>query len=125
MSDLWQCPECLDEMVVDDMEIYIGDDKPYPYCSICNCEMVNIDWHFEELIDNYFQKRKCFIFEGDNSCRYLEMLFRDLGYKNEPYKYGNPIERFLSDNSGAVDAILDWIKNNDNPDWREKLENLT
>lgn len=76
---------------------------------------------FSELVDEYLQTFDLWRMEMDP--RNLEKLCSAIGYKQCRYntRYGDPIGSFLSDNSGAQDMIVQWIKDNPCDEWKEEL----
>jgi len=51
--------------------------------------------------------------EGDIAVEDLEFFTQhELGYKREVFRFCSPIEKLLSDNSGLIETIHDWIKDN-------------
>ena len=51
--------------------------------------------------------------EGDRAVEDLEFFTQhELGYKREVFRFCSPIEKLLSDNSGLIETIHDWIKDN-------------
>lgn len=83
---------------------------------------------FCELLDDHIQEERLWLTEGTPGVKNLCKLVRALGYKNfqnfgqfEGACYGDLID-FLEDNSGAVEAIVEWIKENGgDDDWEESL----
>ena len=63
-------------------------------------------------------------FEGDSGLARLEDLCRVIGYRGHGFKYGDPIQAFLSDNPGACAALVEFIgeRLEKTPEWRESLE---
>jgi len=84
-------------------------------------EAVVLEGKLEKLIDKYLDANKMYHFEGDTGVKHLEKLVSDIGYKGHGFKYGTPVESFLSDNPGAMDAIVEWIKEQNVPEWIEAL----
>jgi hypothetical protein len=76
-----------------------------------------------EIIGDYMDAKvfSC-CFEGDRGVEQLETLVRDLGYTGGGWKYGDPIEAFLSDNSGCIEAIIEWITDNLSGEQMESLK---
>jgi hypothetical protein len=68
----------------------------------------------DELLDLWQDQNNIHHFEGSRGVRALDKLARDLGYSGT--------DEFLMDNSGAIAAIFEWIKEFDAPEWIEKLE---
>ncbi len=60
--------------------------------------------------------------EGDQGVKSLHDLVKRLGYDGHNFKYGTPIESFLSDNPGAIEAIHNWIINHADNEWVENLQ---
>ena len=77
----------------------------------------------EQLVANFIQKpsRRNHHLEGDGGCEILEELFETLGYRNTGFRFGSPIEHFLSDNPGAQEALVNWIIELELPEWRDAL----
>lgn len=70
-------------------------------------------------IDRILDEEKLHLFEGESGVRNLARLCRLIGYKDEMYfgqfqdgAYGDLI-LFLEDNSGAVEAIIDFMRENE------------
>jgi hypothetical protein len=77
---------------------------------------------FSEVFDNFINENNLTRTEGDKGVQNLEAIAVALGYREESFKYGDPISRFLSDNPGAIEAILEWISESNVPEWAECLE---
>ncbi len=77
-----------------------------------------------DLLRKWQEKNRAWHFEGDPGLDKLEKLVEVLGYRNTGFRHGNPIESFLSDNPGAVEALLGFIEEHlDGPgEWRENME---
>jgi hypothetical protein len=52
----------------------------------------------------------------------FEELCKTLGYKDSGFRFGTPIESFLSDNPGVFEGILDFIREYMSPEWAENLK---
>ncbi len=74
-----------------------------------------------ELVEAYLNKHKLYRFEGDQGLDNLTQFVIALGYKGHGFKHGNPIESFLSDNPGAVEALMTWITEQENQEWSDNL----
>jgi len=59
--------------------------------------------------------------EGDGGCEILEELFEILGWGNTGFRFGSPIESFLSDNPGAQEALVNWIIECESSEWKQAL----
>lgn len=81
-----------------------------------------IERSFPETLSAYIEHKKFYRFEGDSGLKNLEVFLKDLGYPDHQWKFGSPIESFLSDNSGACQALIEWIELQNIPEWKENLE---
>lgn len=87
------------------------------------------DESLQELMDEFAEVTDTNSNEGSTGVKNLCRLVRALGYKDETYfgqfhpnaSYGDLIN-FLEDNSGCVEAIKEWIANQDMMEWAEELE---
>jgi len=75
-----------------------------------------------ELLEEFMDQEKIHNFEGDSGLKNLEKIIAALGYEPHGFRYGNLIEVFLSDNSAACDALVDFIRDSNVRDWRLSLE---
>lgn len=75
-----------------------------------------------DLVDEFCDFHSLYHFEGDSGLRKLETFLKALGYKGHNFKYGSIIESFLSDNSGAVLAMMEWVREQNNTEWKDNLE---
>jgi hypothetical protein len=68
-----------------------------------------------ELIDAFIDNRNMHHFEGSRGVRYLLEIIQtcDRSYHD--------FETFFSDNSGAIEAVLEWIKNARVNEWKENF----
>lgn len=76
----------------------------------------------DEIVEEYTSFKKMWHFEGDTGMKHLNTLTRDMGYKGHGFEYGSSLEAFLSDNPGAQEAIVTWIREQNINDWKEELE---
>jgi hypothetical protein len=67
-----------------------------------------------ELIDKWMDDNKAYSFEGPRGERNLEKLIKEFGYDS--------MSSFLQDNSGAIEAIIEWIKDSGVTDWADALD---
>lgn len=77
---------------------------------------------FDEIVDSYLSRKRFHHFEGDSGLDRLNTLASDLGYGESGFKYGSSLEQLLSDNPGAQAALVEWIRDQNNSDWRERLD---
>lgn len=83
-----------------------------------------MDESFSELLEEYKEQEKMYSFEGERGVERLNKICAAIGYKETGFRYGSPLEEFLQDNSGAIEAILGWIEENGEgaEEWKENLE---
>lgn len=67
----------------------------------------------DELIDKFIEVKKLHRFEGDTGVSNFEELVQALGYDD--------IDSFLADNSGCMEEMITWIRDQKVDDWKEKL----
>lgn len=80
-------------------------------------------------LDNLLNQEKLHRFEGESGVRNLAILCRNLGYYDKNYfgqfshkaSYGDLI-LFLEDNPGAVECLLDFIRENEDSFFNESFE---
>lgn len=81
-----------------------------------------------ELVDRYIDHEKLYSTEGRKGLTNLCQLARALGYKDPNY-YGQltsnaslgDLINFLEDNSGAIEAVINWIRDQESEDWSQSL----
>lgn len=67
-----------------------------------------------ELVDYFIDANKIYSFEGDRGVKNFEKIVKVMGYDN--------LDKFLSDNSGCLEAMVEWIKDARVPEWVEKFQ---
>ena len=70
------------------------------------------------LLNDYIDQENL-RFEGDRGVRDLEKLVEVLGYDSR--FAASSIHNFLSDNPGAMEAIINWIGEQNSQDWADSL----
>jgi len=81
----------------------------------------------EDIVDEFCDQEQFHSFEGDRGVERLNVIAKVLGYEESGFKYGTSLEQFLSDNPGAIEALVDWIKDESNglQEWKFAfLQNL-
>jgi hypothetical protein len=68
---------------------------------------------------NEYTNRRGFHTEGESGVNSLEELVKAMGYEDQ---FGTAIDHFLSDNSGCIQAILEWIGEQNIQEWAEGIE---
>lgn len=84
-----------------------------------------------ELLEKYMDENNLYRVEGRAGVTNLCQVARAIGYK-DPVYFGQLTSKaaigdlicFLEDNPGAIEAIYDWIRDNNSPEIRENLEGL-
>jgi hypothetical protein len=75
-----------------------------------------------ELISKWQDTNRAWHFEGTGGVKSLERLLGAIGYKQGNYLgYGHEIANFLSDNPGAMEAIINWIGEQDSDEWKNNI----
>ena len=70
-----------------------------------------------DLFDKYCDQNRMWHFEGARGVRNLTQLVEDVcGYTS--------IDTFLEDNPGAMEAVVNWIREANCLEWRQNLEEL-
>jgi len=77
----------------------------------------------ERLIER-FTSRPGFSTYGDSGVESMNELAKAIGYNGHSFRYGSPIEEFLSDNPGAMEAIRNWISEAGVPEWEDSLKGV-
>ena len=60
-------------------------------------------------LENFLADHKIHCLEGDRGVEALNKVCKEIGYKEDGFRYGSSLENFLKDNTGATQAILNWI----------------
>lgn len=76
---------------------------------------------FAELLSEYQDQENLNHFEGSSGLDNLNKICNAIGYCGHGFKFGSSLEEFLGDNPGACDAIIEWLNNEDTPQFREEL----
>ena len=78
---------------------------------------------FYEAVEDFLNQEEIHRFEGDSGLQNLETLLEAIGYEGHGFRFGSVLESFLSDNPGAVEALVEWLMCVDSvPEWKERLE---
>lgn len=77
---------------------------------------------FSEVREKWESQNRVRSYEGANGVRNLEKLCDAMGYdKQGEFVNADSIWNFLSDNPGAMEAIINWIDEQENDDWKDSL----
>jgi hypothetical protein len=70
---------------------------------------------------DYLAANNLFSFEGERGVRNLKTVLKDVcDYGNDGF--GDPLHEFFADNSGAIEAVLNWIAEQRVPEWQANME---
>ena len=102
--------------------------KPLQSNEIVSVEEVSLD----EAIEKYLDKSNLHSTEGSRGIKLLAKLARALGYEDR-LRFGQlgngavigDIIEFLEDNSGAIEAVVDWVKDQNSEEWRDSVIDRT
>lgn len=79
----------------------------------------------DEVIQKWQNANNIHRYEGTKGVDNFQKLCRAIGYEDGNYfGYNNEIVNFLSDNPGAIEAMISWIAERENPDWKQNLIEL-
>ena len=76
----------------------------------------------KELLQRYLDDNKMHSFEGERGIKQMEQVMRNVCGYNDPWS--GTLRDFFADNSGAIQAVIEWIGAQHNADWKEHLEDL-
>jgi hypothetical protein len=73
------------------------------------------------LLEEFCDQERLYSFEGDSGLQQFEKVLEAIGYKAHSFRFGDLIGTFLSDNPGAVTALIEWIGEQNIEDWKESV----
>jgi hypothetical protein len=74
---------------------------------------------FSNTLDQYIEQEDIWQLEGEQGVRNLKNIITTIGYSG----YGGVLDNFLADNSGCIEAMIEWIKANDySGEWNTYVE---
>jgi len=73
-----------------------------------------------DVLAQYMDENKMHCMEGVRGVNAFEKLARALGYDGS--WSASTLHAFLEDNSGCIEAMIEWIGSRNNPDWKAALE---
>ena len=84
-----------------------------------------------ELVDAYMEQEKLHRLEGRRGVEAMCQLAAVLGYK-DPMYFGQLTSKatvgdllcMMEDNPGLVEAMVDWVRDSNSPEFKESLEEL-
>src|ERR1035437_4864430 len=66
-----------------------------------------------DLIEKYIDQEKMYSFEGGRGVNHFEKIIRVIGYRD--------MDNFLEDNSGCLQAMVDWLMEQKSEEWEESM----
>ncbi len=83
----------------------------------------------QALLHRYIDQESLTSFEGQRGVKNFAKLVNALGYSDSINRYGQmaggaclgDIFVFLEDNSGAIEALVEWVGSQNSPEWIETL----
>lgn len=72
-----------------------------------------------EVFDAAMECEGIYVTDGQQGVDNLKLMAEMLGYKDA---WHNPLESMLRDNSGMIEAMIDWARENCSPEQAERLE---
>lgn len=66
------------------------------------------------LINKMMDQHSVYSLEGERGIKFLNKLIKVIGYSN--------MNEFFSDNSGAIEALIEWISSVRSPEWEKSLK---
>lgn len=78
-----------------------------------------------EKLEKFMEQENIYLNDGgDSALQGLNRICKELGYKENGFKYGSSFEQFISDNPGVIEKIIEWICDNPPEEWEESINNL-
>lgn len=74
-------------------------------------------------IDKYIDAHKMYCFENATGVRRFEKLLRDVTGLDSRYSE-SMLHAFFEDNPGAIEVVIEWIKERNSPEWIENMKQL-
>lgn len=86
---------------------------------VTEAELENMD--FDEVLNEYMYQNKFHHFEGSTGVKRLQKLVTNMNPDYSGRFSGNSIIDFLEDNPGAIEAITNWIAEQNVDEWKDNL----
>ena len=84
--------------------------------------MKNEESKMVDVIDEWMEQSQIRSMEGCSGVKNLEKLCGEIGYNKGAFLSASPIFNFLADNSGAIEAIIEFIRDAGIDEWKDELE---
>lgn len=76
----------------------------------------------QEALQKYMEMNRMYHLEGGSGVDSMKQIMREVcGYTSG---WSDTMERFFADNPAAVQAIVEWIGDQNNPEWTSNLAAL-
>ncbi len=79
---------------------------------------------FDMAVDEFMDDNRINCLEGESGLKNLEQLIQAIGYEPHHFRYGDLIHVFLADNPGAMERIVEFIKETAAPSWQSNLRDV-
>jgi hypothetical protein len=86
-------------------------DQPSPAAPIAEARGSD---DMSEMIEKWSEQNKAYHWEGDRGVRNFQKLIGVLGYRG--------MDEFLADNSGCMEAMVEWIGSQTSSEWMENMK---
>lgn len=60
--------------------------------------------------DKFLELNEIHHWEGERGMENFEKVCKEMKYRGTGFRWGTPIEEFFGDNPGAIEAVMDWIR---------------
>ena len=76
----------------------------------------------QQKLSEYMSANQMHCMEGDRGVKQMEKIMSEVcGYNGD---WGGVLRNFFTDNSGAIEAVIEWIGKARVSEWSENLDNL-
>ncbi len=121
--------QLVDAKIFSDAELAKIEDMDADEFAACISSIVPVFDSLEEVVDAYFNNNNMHRIEGRRGVENLCRFARDLGYKDPQY-WGQLTSKaavgdlimMLEDNSGMIEAMIEWVKTTNNSEFKTNLE---
>jgi hypothetical protein len=73
----------------------------------------------QEALEKYMEQNRMYHLEGGMGVRAMKKIMKEVcGYSND---WMGTLENFFADNPGAVQAVVEWIGEQNNTEWTSNL----
>lgn len=79
------------------------------------------EMEFGEVLDLALDQKGFYYFEGSRGVERMAQVFEMLGYSPTSGSRGMTIPNFFEDNPGAIEAVLEWVKEQNFNGWKDNV----